>query len=155
MQKINSRRWHSVLNQSNLQDVIAFLRDFCKDGVIIVYIQNCDHALPNGEARPEVRPGCIREDPYDKGGKWVYEDFHVGEDENGSGFLMFSAGGYVNMWHYASGNTSDSQDGRYSHIEIENGILTQTERAIAGKGYLHKAVLIPMSVAQVASEMAK
>ena len=127
-----NKRWFGVLTSSNLEQVAGVIREILAGRFAIAEASYCDSG--NADLR-FISPDCMIDS------RWTsspaQEPVRVFRDDNNA-WIGFSAGGYFWSFNARMGDKQDHDDYRYPYFLFEHDKFTVTQRAPAGKGYLHK-----------------
>jgi hypothetical protein len=130
-QEIN-RRWFGVLRANNIDEVAEVIREILAGRFAIAEASYCDSA--NADLRL-ITADCQIDS------RWTsdpsQEPVRVFRDDERA-WIGFSAGGYFWSFGARMDDGLDHDDYRYPYFSFEYDKFTVTQRAPAGKGYLHK-----------------
>lgn len=127
-----SNHWFGALTIDNIDSVAEVVRGILNSQFAIAEASYCDseHAdLRLISASTQVNSEWTTEP--------AREAVRVFRD-NGNAWFGFSAGGYLWAFHARDDGERDHDDYRYPYFVFEHSKFTVTQRAPAGKGYLHK-----------------
>lgn len=127
------RRWFGVLTNENIEGVVAVVREIVKGRFCIAEAEYCDSSNANLRL---ISPDCATDS------RWTStpekEQVRLFTEDDGRKWFGFSAGGYFWSFNARADGRPDHEDYRYPYFVFEYDKFTVTQRAPAGKGYLHK-----------------
>jgi len=128
-----NRRWFGVLNLENLDAVAEVMRKILAGRIAIAEASYVD----SGHAQLRLISADCQIDS-----RWTSEpskeSVRVFRGEDGHAWIGFSAGGFFWSFTARPDNGSEHDDYRYPFFSFEYNKFTVTDRAPAGKGYLHQ-----------------
>lgn len=127
-----NNRWFGVLTTANVDAVAAQVREILSGRIAIAEASYCDSQNANlrlisADCRTDSRWTSA---PHDQQVRVFRDGDHV--------WFGFSAGGYLWSFTARPDGKQDHADYRYPYFVFEYDKFTVTDRAPAGKGYLHK-----------------
>src|ERR1017187_3218877 len=135
MDKYYTGQWSGVLNEDNIEGVVARIRSIlCGEKFSI---GSCEYA-DSGNAEVRLITDAILNPA------WTYEPknelVRLSKFDDGRRWFGLSAGGYAWQWNAAPSGITGNPEKRWPYFVLEQDNFKVEQCAPAGRGYLHKHI---------------